>query len=124
MAAIGRSDIEGAVTLLSPTATYRVEGDHSLSGSFSVDEAVDHLLMMVQRTSGTFDITKFDDWLIGEHYVGCVVQVTFHANGRRYTGHVLFLFRFDGSDLIDSVTVHFEDAEGISRFFGAKLPTE
>lgn len=121
MADIGRSDVEGAAGLLSPTATYRVEGAHSLSGTFSAGEVVDHLLAMVRRTSGTFDITKFDDWLIGQHFAGCVVQVTFHADGRRYSGHVFFLFRFDQTDRIDRVTVHFEDAEGISRFFGEKL---
>jgi ketosteroid isomerase-like protein len=122
MAAIGRSDVEGAISLLSATATYRVEGAHSLSGTFSADEVVDHLLSMIQRTSGTFDATKFDDWLIGEHYAGCVVEVTFHAEGRRYSGQVIFLLRFDGADLIDKVTVFFEDAEGISRFFGGKAP--
>jgi hypothetical protein len=122
MAAIGRSDVEGAINLLSPIATYRVEGVHSLSGTFSADEVVDHLLTMIRRTSGTFDATKFDDWLIGELYAGCVVQVTFHAEGRRYSGHVMFLFRFDSTDLIDRVTVFFEDAEVISRFFGEKTP--
>jgi ketosteroid isomerase-like protein len=122
MAAIERSDVEGAVSLLSPTATYRVEGVHSLSGTFSAHEVVDHLLAMIQRTSGTFDATKFDDWLIGEHYAGCIVQVTFHADGRRYSGQVIFLFRFDQADLIDRVTVMFEDADAISRFFGGKSP--
>jgi hypothetical protein len=124
MVAIGSSDVEGAIRLLSPTATYCVEGAHALSGTFTADEVVDHLLAMVRRTSGTFNATKFDDWLIGEHYAGCVVQVTFHADGRRFSGQVMFLFKFDSTDLIDRVTVFFEDAESISRFFGGKLPAE
>ena len=73
---------------------------------------------MIQRTSGTFDVTKFDDWLIGDLYAGCVAHVTFHAEGRRYAGQVMFLFRFDRADLIDRVTVTFEDVEAVSRFFG------
>jgi ketosteroid isomerase-like protein len=118
MAAVGRSDVETAVGLLSTKATYRVEGVHALSGTFSADQIVDHLLTMIRRTAGTFDVTKFDDWLVGELYVGCVVQVTFHAEGRRYSGHVMFLFRFDRADLIDKVMVFFEDSDGVSRFFG------
>jgi ketosteroid isomerase-like protein len=122
MAAIGRSDVDGAMGLLSPTATFRVDGDHLLSGTFSADAVVGHLLTMVQRTSGSFDVTKFDDWLIGESYAGCVIQVTFHAEGRRYSGQVVFLLRFDSADQIDSVSVCFEDADAVSRFFGPKSP--
>jgi len=123
MAAIGRSDVDGACSLLSPTASYHVEGDHSLSGTFSADQVVEHLLTLIRRTSGTFDATKFDDWLIGDLYAACVVQVTFHADGRRFSGRVIFLFRFDGADLIDRVTVLFEDGDAIARFFGGKTPT-
>jgi hypothetical protein len=65
MTFVGRSDVDGAVGLLSHTATYSVEGVNSLSGTFSADEIVDHLVAMFERTSGTFDATKFDDWLIG-----------------------------------------------------------
>ena len=64
------------------------------------------------------DATKFEDWLTGEHYVGCVVQVTFHAERRRFSGRVVYLLRFDEADLIDRVTVFFEDADAISRFLG------
>jgi ketosteroid isomerase-like protein len=118
MAAIGRSDVDGAIPLLSPTATYRVEGDHSLSGTFTANEVVDHLLTMIARTAGTFDVTKFDDWLIGEHYAACIVEVTFHAEGRRFSGQTMFLLRFDLVNLIEKVSVFFEDTDAISRFFG------
>ena len=79
---------------------------------------MDHLHALIQRTSGTMDATKFEDWLTGEHYVGCVVQVTFHAERRRFSGRVVYLLRFDEADLIDRVTVFFEDADAISRFLG------
>ena len=118
MTCVGRSDVDGAMGLLSKTATYRVEGIHSLSGTYSADEIVDHLVEMIRRTSGTFDATKFDDWLIGEYHVACVVKVTFHSEGRRFSGHVVFLFRFDSGDLIDRVNVFFDDADAVSRFFG------
>jgi hypothetical protein len=118
MTSVGSSDVDGAIGVLSQTATYRVEGVHSLSGTFSAGEIVDHLIAMISRTAGTFDATKFDDWLIGEHYAGCVVEVTFHAERRRYSGQVVFLFRFDSVDLIDRVNVFFDDADAISRFFG------
>ena len=50
--------------------------------------------------------------------MGSVVNVTFHATGRRYSGHVLFLFRLDRVDLIDRVNVFFDDRDAVSRFFG------
>jgi hypothetical protein len=118
MAFIGRSDVEGAVRLLSANAIYRSEGVNSLSGTFTAQAIVDHLLAVMKRTSGSLDATKFDDWLIGEYHVACLVQVSFHAAGRRYSGHVEFLFRFDSDDLIDKVTVFFEDAQAFARFLG------
>lgn len=118
LARIARSDVDGAVSLLSSTAKYRVEGVHSLAGTFSADQVVDHLQTLIQRTSGTMDATKFEDWLTGEHYVGCVVEITFHAKSRRFSGRVVFLLRFDTVDLIDQVTVFFEDADALSRFLG------
>jgi hypothetical protein len=118
MAFIGRSDVAGAVSLLSSTATYRVEGSHSLAGLFPADQIEEHLRAMIRRTSGTLDATKFDDWLIGDHYVGCVVEIKVQAARRRYSGHAVFLFKFDRDDLINKVNVFFEDAEAASRFLG------
>lgn len=118
VASVNRGDADGAFSLLSSSAIYRVEGVHPLAGTFSADEVVDHLRSLIQRTSGTIDATKFEDWLIGEHYVGCVVQVTFHAKRRRFSGRVIYLLRFDDADLIDRVTVFFEDAGAMARFIG------
>jgi ketosteroid isomerase-like protein len=118
MACIDRADVDGAVKLLSPSATYRVEGVHPLSGIFSADEVVDHLHALIERTSGTMDATKFEDWLTGEHYVGCVVSVTFQAKSRRFSGRVVYMMKFDTVDLIDRFTVFFEDVEALSRFLG------
>jgi ketosteroid isomerase-like protein len=118
VASIGRADVDGAVRLLSTNVVYRVEGVHPLAGSFSAAEVMGHLQMLIQRTSGTMDATKFEDWLTGEHYVGCVVQVTFHAKRRRFSGRVFYLMKFDTADLIERFTVFFEDAEALSRFLG------
>ncbi len=122
MTSLGRSDVDGVVNLLSPDATYRVVGDHSLSGTFSAGEIVDHLTALITSTSGTLDATKFVDWLIGDQFVACVTQITFHGTGRRFSGHVVFLFRFDSVELIDRVTVFYEDADAVARFFGEKSP--
>jgi hypothetical protein len=118
MACVGLLDVDGVVKLLSSSATYRVEGVHSLAGTFSAGEVEDHLHELIQRTAGTLDTTKFEDWLTGEHYVGCVVHVTFHAKSRRFSGRVIYLLRFDDVDQIDRVTVLFEDADALSRFLG------
>ena len=75
-----RADVDGVIKLLSSSAKYRVEGVHPLAGTFSADEVEDHLHTLIQWTSGTMDATKFEDWLIGEHYLGCVVQSRFTQN--------------------------------------------
>jgi ketosteroid isomerase-like protein len=118
MDSISRYDADGAAGLLSPKAIYRVEGANALSGTFSADEIVNHLLSVFRRTSGTLDATKFDDWLIGDYHVVCLFQVTFHAAGRRYSGQIVYLFRFDNEDRIDKVNVFFEDPDAFSRFIG------
>ena len=122
MTCLGRSDVDGVIKLLSSDATYHVIGDHLLSGTFSADEIMGHLTALITSTSGTLDATKFDDWLIGDQFVACVTQITFHGTGRRFSGHVVFLFRFDIVDLIDRVSVFYEDADAVSRFFGEKVP--
>jgi ketosteroid isomerase-like protein len=118
VASVDRADVDGAISLLSSSAVYRVEGVHPLSGTFSANEVVDHLHDLIQRTSGTMDATKFEDWLTGEHYAGCVAQVSFHSKRRRFSGRVIYLMRFDDVDLIDRITVFFEDADAMSRILG------
>lgn len=115
---LGRSDIQPAMNMLSPVAVYQVLAHHSLSGTFSTsDEIGNHLLTLAERTAATLEATKFEDWLIGEQHVAGVARVQLQAEGQLYSGRQIYLLRFDSADLIDKVTVFFEDAAAATRFF-------
>jgi ketosteroid isomerase-like protein len=116
---LSRPDVARATEMLSPGATYQVLGLHALAGNFSTPaEIVEHLDALANWTSGTFDATKWEDWLVGEEYVGCVARIHMQAEGRIYSGRQVYVMRFTTSDLIDHITVFFEDSAAAARFFG------
>jgi len=115
---IGHRDLDQAMALLSPAVTYQVSGDHPLAGVFSGSEAVArHLCDLVERTLGTFEAVKWEDWLVGEHHVAAWADIQLRIQARRFAGRVLFLMRFDLSDKIDEIIVFFEDQRAAERFF-------
>lgn len=118
LARLGRPDIDPILGLLSATATYHVSGMHALSGTYSApDDILRHLYDLAARTNGTFEATKWDDWLLGDLHVAGIGQVHMQANGQIYEGRHLFLFTFDTSEKIDAITVFYEDPAAAKRFF-------
>jgi hypothetical protein len=121
VALLGRTDIEPVLGLLSPTATYHVSGMHALSGTFITPEDIGHHLQdLADRTNGTMEVTKWDDWLIGDYHVAGIGKVQMQENLQRYEGRHVFIFKFDTSDKIDAVTVFYEDPAAAVRFFYQK----
>lgn len=116
---IGHRDSEQAMELLSPQVTYRVQGHHALAGVFSGREEVTrHLMLLLERTRGTLDALKWEDWLLGEDHVAALADIRAQADGQVYTGRYLFLVRFDIDDKIADVIVFIEDERAAERFFG------
>jgi ketosteroid isomerase-like protein len=116
---LGHPDIERAINDLSPQVVYRVPGTHSMAGTFNGREAVArHLTELVDRTAGTFDAVKWDDWLLGEFHVAGVAQIHVQNRGGLYSGRAMFVARFDAADLIASFEVFVEDEQAFSQFFG------
>jgi len=116
---IGRRDLDDAIELLSARVRYRVRGTHALAGEFSGPEAVrTHLVNLSDRTLGTFETTKWEDWLVGEDHVAALAVIQMSADGRLYSGRHLFLVKFDVADMIVGITVFFEDESSAFRFFG------
>jgi ketosteroid isomerase-like protein len=122
---IERREVEQAIELLSPGVSYHVLGNHAFSGTFSGREEVrKHLIKIDERTMGTVDTVKWDDWLVGEDHVAALANITMTAAGRRFTGRLLFLAKFDVADLMVGVTVIFEDEASALRFFGPLAEAE
>lgn len=116
---IGRRDVEEAVDLLSAKVVYHVPGSHALSGTFAGPDAVRaHLLKLDDRARGTFEATKWEDWLVGEHHVAALADFTMSADGRLAASRVLYLFKFDIADLIVGISVFFDEESFALRFFG------
>jgi len=119
LAHIGHRDLGQGMELLSPNAKSRVPGSHALAGAFSGrDEIVRHLMDLYERTGGTFDAYKWEDWLLGEDHVAALATVHFNTKGQMYKGRHLFLVRFDTDDKIEEITVFFEDQRSVERFLG------
>jgi len=119
MAHIGHRDVDHGIELLSPNATSRIPGSHALAGTFSGrDEIMRHLINLYERTGGTFDAYKWEDWMLGEHHVAVLASVHFNTKGQMYEGRHLLLVRFDIDDKVEEIAVFFEDQRSVERFLG------
>jgi len=108
------------VALLSDHISYRSNGNHALAGTFTGrDEVAAHLRELFERTRGTFEAAKFEDWLVGEHHVAAVTTIHAQQHGRRYSGRQVTVLGFDTDDRIDRATVFFEDQGAMDRFMGS-----
>ncbi|HEY5272481.1 MAG TPA: nuclear transport factor 2 family protein [Acidimicrobiales bacterium] len=116
---LGHRDIDQAMHYLSPNVVYRVPGRHALAGSFhGVDAVLAHLLEFADRSGGTFDAYKFEDWLASENTVAAVLDAHLQGHGASVSERMIFLLGFDASDRIAAVSVFFENEDSIERFIG------
>jgi ketosteroid isomerase-like protein len=116
---ISRGDFVQAIDLLSQNVTYRAQGNNALAGLFTGRDAViRHLTELVERTKGTFEAFKWEDWLIGEHHVAGLSSIHAQSHGRIYKGRSLTVLGFNVAEEIEHITVFFEDQNAIDRFIG------
>ena len=115
---IGHRDADQAIGLLAAAVTYRVSGSGSMAATFTGSEQVAaHLCDLVERTRGTFQTIKWEDWMVGEYHVAAWADIHVQMQGRDFTGRVLFSLRFDREDKIDEIVVLPEDPHAAERFF-------
>jgi len=116
---IGREDFFLAIDLLSESVMYRAEGNNALAGLFiGRDAVIRHLSQLVERTKGTFEAFKWDDWLMGEHHVVGMASIHARSHGMFYKGRSLTVLGFNVAGEIEHITVFFEDQGAIDRFIG------
>jgi ketosteroid isomerase-like protein len=108
--------------LLAPDVVYTVPGHSPLAGVFHGPAEVDaHIRQLFSATSGTFDVLKTVDWLVGLTNVAVIQFAQAQAGGVIYRSHHLFVFETDRHDLLVSIWLTFEDPDGADRLL-AKLP--
>jgi ketosteroid isomerase-like protein len=116
---LGHRDVEQVTELMSPTVTYHVPGAYALAGTFhGPEEVTRHLMTLADRTRGTFDAFKWEDWMVGQDYVSILADIRMQIEQRIFSGRVIFLVGFDAGDKISSLGVFYEDMHAIERFFG------
>jgi ketosteroid isomerase-like protein len=116
---VGRPPVDRDMELLAPHVTYRVPGNHALAGVFSGREAiVGHLGALFDRTGGSLDTVKWEDWMVGEQHVAALADVHIQVQGKRYKSRHVFLVAFDSDDKIVEIVVFFEDEHSAERFIG------
>ena len=116
---LGHRDADQIIRLLSPTVTYRVPGSHTLAGTFhGPDDVTRHLMALADRTRGTFDAFKWEDWMVGQDYVSILADLHMQVDRRVFSGRAIFLVGFDAGDRIASLSVFAEDLHAVERVFG------
>jgi hypothetical protein len=90
-----------------------------LAGNFrGPDAVVAHVRDLVDRTDNTYGAVKWEDWLVGDHNVAALVRVQAQGHGAIFVSRLVVLLGFDPGDKVSQITVFFEDAGGVERFFG------
>jgi hypothetical protein len=121
---ITTNNAASVLPLLAPEVIYTVAGHSPLAGLFHGPAQVDaHIRQMFSATSGTFDVLKTVDWLVGQTNVAVIQSAQAQAGGKLHRGHHMFVFETDGRDLLTNIWLFFENPDEIDRFF-AHVPRE
>ena len=109
--------LDDAVSFLSPQVIYTVPGRSPLAGVFHGPDAVRvHLAKLLRITSGTFEVLKWVDWMVGLSHVSALQYAQAQGGGIIYRGHHLYLVETDHNDLLTDIRVFFEEQLEADRF--------
>jgi len=111
------------LSLLSPTVVYAVPGEGPLSGVFrGRAEVSEHIGELFRITSGTFEVLKWVDWLVGLNHVAALQYAQAQGHGAIFRGHVVYVVETDQHDLLSSIRIYFENQIAAETFFGNLQP--
>ena len=106
------------LSLLSPTVVYSVPGDGPLSGDFrGPAEVSEHIARLFRITSGTFEVLKWVDWLVGLTHVAALLSAQAQGGAMIFRNHLLFIIETDQHDLLTRIRLVFEDQDEADAFF-------
>ncbi len=104
--------------LLSPDVVYTVCGHSPLAGVFRGPTAVaEHMRQLLTLTSGTFEILKWVDWLVGLTHVAALQFAQAQGGGAIYRNHHMYVIETDQHDLLTNIRIFFEDQAAADTFF-------
>jgi hypothetical protein len=110
--------LDDAAAFLSPDVVYTVPGHSQISGVFrGRDQVRRHIAQLIELSSGTFEVLKWMDWMVGETHMTALQYAQAQGRGSIYRGHHLYLLESDADDLLCDIKVFFEEQAAADRFF-------
>ena len=121
---ISTGHADAVLALLAPTVVYTVSGHSPLAGTVHGPvEVQEHVRRVFRATSGTIDVLKWDDWLVGQNHVVALQSVQVQGAGMIHRNHLLFLIETDQHDMLTKIQLIFGNQDEADRFL-AGLPVE
>ena len=112
------------LSLLSPDVVFTVPGQGPQAGALRGPvEVCEHIGKLFRATSGTFEVLKWVDWLVGLSHVAALQFAQAQGGGAIYRNHHMFVIETDENDLLTKIWVFFEDQAAADTFF-ANLPAQ
>jgi ketosteroid isomerase-like protein len=109
-------------SLLSPDVVLTVQGQGPLAGVFRGPEQVyEHIDKLFNATSGTFEVLKWVDWLLGLSHIAALQFAQAQGRGMIYRNHHMFLIETGDTDLLTQIQVFFENQIDANTFFANLL---
>lgn len=78
----------------------------------------EHIARLFRITSGTFEVLKWVDWLVGLNHVAALQFVQAQGSGAIFRGHVVYVVETDQHELLSSIRIFFENQIAADAFFG------
>ena len=121
---ISTGHADAVLALLAPTVVYTVSGHSPLAGTVHGPvEVQEHVRRVFRATSGTIDVLKWDDWLVGQNHVAALQFAQAQGAGMVHRNHLVFLIETDRHDLLTNIQLLFGNQDEADRFL-ARLPVE
>jgi ketosteroid isomerase-like protein len=118
------SGSDDVFSLLSPDVVYTVPGPSPLAGVFrGPAEVSEHISKLLSATSGTFEVLKWIDWLLGTSHIAALQLAQAQGEGMIYRNHHIYVVETDQHDLLTSIRIFFENEAAADSFF-SRLPVE
>jgi hypothetical protein len=106
------------LSLLSPDVVYTVPGHGPMAGVFrGPAEVYDHIGKLFRITSGTFEVLKWVDWLVGLTHVAALQYAQAQGDSVIYRSHHVYVVDTDQNDLLSNIRIFFENQTEADTFF-------
>jgi ketosteroid isomerase-like protein len=106
------------LSLLSPNVVYTVPGHSPMAGVFRGPvEVHEHIQKLFRVTSGTFQILKWVDFLVGLTHVAALQFAQAQGDGAIYRSHHVYMVATDHNDLLTDIRIFFENQTEADAFF-------